>query len=55
MTTKYFCVIHEDFLVNLPNADEEFLSGKFHNDIERCKSHLENYSDCKFRRMNENV
>ena len=51
----YGCINHEKFIVNLPITDEDFLSGKYHNDIERCKSHLENSSDCKFRSVNEDV
>jgi hypothetical protein len=32
----------------IPTEDNEFISGKFHSDVERCQLHHEQYPECRF-------
>lgn len=41
------CTKHGE-IFQIPTEDNEFLFGKYHDDIERCKLHYENYPSCKF-------
>ena len=42
------CPTH-DQEYRLPTTQEEFLSGKFHDQVELCQAHIEVSPDCKFR------
>jgi len=35
-------------LLTIPITNEEFLSGKYHQDIERCQLHHKQYPECRF-------
>jgi hypothetical protein len=35
--------------INLPTTEKEFLEEKFHVDIQKLNTHLEEFSECKFK------
>jgi len=41
------CLLH-DLEFRLPTSEDDFISGRFHDEVERCQSHIEGSSDCKF-------
>ena len=47
---KVRCVIHEDEFV-LPTKDNEYYSGKFHDDVESLCKHREIHGICKFEEV----
>lgn len=47
---RFKCNIH-DITVEIPNTDDEFLSGKYHQDIERCYNHHEEFPNCVFEEV----
>ena len=46
------CKKHEEKFV-LPTEEEEFLSGKYHQDVEQCHLHHESYPNCRFEEVLE--
>lgn len=49
---KFKCNIH-DIVVQIPTSDDEFLCGKFHQDIEKCCDHHEEFRECVFEEVDE--
>jgi len=35
----------------LPSTDQEFQSGKFHDQVELCQAHIEESPDCRFKEV----
>jgi len=50
---KFKCKNHP-IEVQIPITEEEYLSGKFHQDIEKCHSHYEIFQDCVFEEVMSN-
>lgn len=44
---KVRCIVHNYQFV-IPTIDEEYLSGKFHDDVESLSTHTEQFDDCNF-------
>ena len=49
---KFKCSIHS-ITVLIPNTDDEFLLGKYHQDVENCYHHYEEFPDCVFEEVHE--
>ena len=49
MKTLQWLVHDETF--QLPITDEEFLSGKMHEEIEKIQAHTEKNNDCKIKEV----
>lgn len=49
---KFKCKIHA-IVVQIPTTDEEFLCGKFHQDIEICHNHCEEFQGCVFEEIHQ--
>ena len=49
MKTLQCLVHHETF--QLPITDEEFLSGKMHEEVEKIQAHTEENNDCKIKEV----
>jgi len=48
------CLIHE-VKCSLPATKEEFLAGKWHDQVELCVKHHEEFPDCKFEKIGEKL
>jgi len=46
------CTKHGE-IFQIPTKENEFLFGKYHNEIKRCKLHYENHPSCKFFEIGE--
>ena len=44
------CLVHHETF-QLPITDEEFLSGKMHEQVEKIQAHTEENNDCKIREV----
>ena len=44
------CLVHDETF-QLPITDDEFLSGKLHEEVERIQSHVDENEDCKIREV----
>jgi len=42
-----YCELHQ-LKFQIPDIDEEFTSGRFHDEIQRLSEHHEQYPQCKF-------
>jgi len=40
------CSVH-DLEFRLPTMEEEFITGKLHDEVERCQCHVEENKECK--------
>lgn len=40
------CILHKQEFA-IPTTDEEFISGKWHEDIVRIQTHIEEFPQCK--------
>ena len=49
---EIICKKHS-MVVCLPDKDTEFLSGKYHHNIEQCKSHHKQFPTCRFEEVKE--
>lgn len=49
---RFKCQIHS-VLVTIPDTDDEFLNGRYHQDVELCKIHHENFPECIFEEVHE--
>ena len=46
------CTIH-DIEFHIPTTEEEFLSGKLHNEIVGIQTHIENFIQCEMKEPSE--
>lgn len=37
--------------LTIPTTEDEFRSGKYHQDVEHCQAHHEEYPECKFEEV----
>ena len=44
------CLVHNEPF-QLPITDEEFLSGKMHEEVEKIQAHTEENNDCKIKEV----
>ena len=44
------CLVHNETF-QLPITDEEFLSGKMHEEVEKIQAHTEENNDCKIKEV----
>jgi len=49
---KFKCNIH-GIVAQIPTTDDEFLHGKFHQDVEKCHNHHEEFPKCRFEEVQE--
>ena len=49
---KFKCNAHS-ITVLIPSTDDEFLLGKYHQDVEKCHNHHEKFPDCVFSEFEE--
>lgn len=47
---KIICIEHS-IEFQLPTTEEEFLSGKLHEEIIRIQSHIGDYPDCRLEKV----
>jgi len=44
------CLVHDETF-QLPITDEEFLSGKMHEEVEKIQAHIEKNPSCKIKEV----
>ncbi len=49
---KFRCNIHA-LTIQIPSSEDEFLTGKYHSDIEKCSVHHDEFPKCLFKEVQE--
>ena len=49
---KFKCKIHT-IIILIPSTDDEFLRGKYHDNIVKCHKHHEEFPHCRFEKIGE--
>lgn len=49
---RFKCNIHSTVIL-IPSTENEFLLGKYHQDVEKCCDHYEKFPDCIFEEVQE--
>ena len=52
---KRFQCNNHGIVIHIPTIEQEFLLGKYHQDVEKCSEHNNQFPNCKFFEIREEL